>query len=255
METTKKCPYCGEEILAVAKKCKHCGRWLNEMHSGEKEDRQETPPIITRNTNRINYDTLFFACFGAIVLEIVSAIQTSGFDGDGFISWVVSPIVNNVPEWLVILVLGFLWIFILLGLRHFCRANGIVKIPFIALVCLMIGCYLFGLISCFVKDDDIVAGLSVLVFVLPLSIATSVLEFITGIKLCNSKITHKIGVLFMMASTLPIIALIVEIGLFGEASNSVITAFIDVFVNVSLLTELSNLFGSVKGTDAEDKHE
>ena len=27
---TKNCPYCGEEILAVAKKCKHCGEWLPE---------------------------------------------------------------------------------------------------------------------------------------------------------------------------------------------------------------------------------
>lgn len=27
-EKTKKCPYCGEEILAVAKKCKHCSEWL-----------------------------------------------------------------------------------------------------------------------------------------------------------------------------------------------------------------------------------
>lgn len=32
METneTKKCPYCGQEILAVAKKCKHCGKWIAE---------------------------------------------------------------------------------------------------------------------------------------------------------------------------------------------------------------------------------
>ena len=27
---TKKCPFCGEEILAVAKKCKYCGEWLEE---------------------------------------------------------------------------------------------------------------------------------------------------------------------------------------------------------------------------------
>ena len=27
---TKKCIYCGKDILIVAKKCKHCGKWLDE---------------------------------------------------------------------------------------------------------------------------------------------------------------------------------------------------------------------------------
>lgn len=31
---TKRCPYCGEEILAVAKKCKHCKQWIDEDHQG-----------------------------------------------------------------------------------------------------------------------------------------------------------------------------------------------------------------------------
>ena len=33
MEDVKKCPYCGEEVLATAKKCKHCSEWLDPMKS------------------------------------------------------------------------------------------------------------------------------------------------------------------------------------------------------------------------------
>ena len=36
-EATTACPYCGQEILVTAKKCKHCGEWLEKKcpHCGE----------------------------------------------------------------------------------------------------------------------------------------------------------------------------------------------------------------------------
>ena len=36
---TKKCPFCGEEILAEVKKCKHCGEWMEEESNTEDQEK------------------------------------------------------------------------------------------------------------------------------------------------------------------------------------------------------------------------
>lgn len=36
---TKKCPYCGEEILSQAIKCKHCGEFISDNNESDSKDR------------------------------------------------------------------------------------------------------------------------------------------------------------------------------------------------------------------------
>ncbi|MBD5415772.1 MAG: hypothetical protein HDR46_05745 [Bacteroides sp.] len=42
---TKKCPYCGGEIMLAAKKCKHCGEWLDEQTAIENPSISNTPQM------------------------------------------------------------------------------------------------------------------------------------------------------------------------------------------------------------------
>ena len=55
MAETKRCPYCGEEILAVAKKCKYCGEWLDKPAvSGVKGTAAPTSVRHDSSSNALN---------------------------------------------------------------------------------------------------------------------------------------------------------------------------------------------------------
>ena len=55
---TKICPYCGQEIKAIAKKCRFCGKWLDEDDRGDNNKPQKQQKINSQNEaiNRIIKD-------------------------------------------------------------------------------------------------------------------------------------------------------------------------------------------------------
>lgn len=62
-EEVKNCPYCGKEILSVAKKCKYCGQWL----SGD--GKPQTVSINIQNV--IKYLKLGTTIFMGIVIAVL----------------------------------------------------------------------------------------------------------------------------------------------------------------------------------------
>jgi len=47
-ETTKACPYCGEQILTTAIKCKHCGEFLDKKPQETQPEKQKKKGGLSR---------------------------------------------------------------------------------------------------------------------------------------------------------------------------------------------------------------
>lgn len=85
MEETKKCPYCGEEILAVAKKCKHCGEWLDKETSNEVTSEESGIPKDVTSSNveksgpktNIPWKTILKVAGSIIIIALVFMVKNA----------------------------------------------------------------------------------------------------------------------------------------------------------------------------------
>ena len=122
MNETKICPYCGEEILAGAKKCKHCGEWLEEEPKPVtvKPEPQSPITVMARPTEQ--------RFSQPIVINNTVSSRSNGIGTAGFVLALISAIFCWVPgvNW-IIWFLGALFSFF--GL--FKRPRGIAVAGFI----------------------------------------------------------------------------------------------------------------------------
>ena len=242
----KNCPYCGEEIMPTAKKCRHYGEWLPmEQQIGKPfpNNNNSTPANVAESRKELpNAGMLQLACWITMALEIIQTFQVNTITSPHSSLWgtIWGFFADHIPDWIVVIALGVLWCILIMGLRTYCQIRHIGKMPFIALVCMMIGVYFLNLIDCFVEDESVSFGL--LLFLFPFGITGSILEFIIGIKLHKSDFTRRLGVWFMICATIPLVSMIVELGLWSGDSQMILTGFIGCAITIVLLFELKKVF-------------
>ena len=104
LEDVKNCPYCGEEILAVAKKCKHCGEWLNVNASADLNSVIEKP-VMENNSEQ-----------GQTIIINQVERRSNGVGTAGFVLALIALFLSWIPVigwimWFLGLILSFIGLF------------------------------------------------------------------------------------------------------------------------------------------------
>jgi|GEM_PF-2198173 len=102
---TKNCPYCGESILYIAKKCKHCGEFLDEALKNQRE--QPSVPQIVQIA-RQSKSRVIYVLLG---LFLCGLFGVHNFYARRYVQAVIQLVIILLLGWLVVgLVINFLWV-------------------------------------------------------------------------------------------------------------------------------------------------
>ena len=91
-QETKKCPYCGEEILITAKKCKHCGEWLEENDEKQIQQQMKLLENADNNNNR------GCGCGTILIVVLLIAAYLTNPKEEKFHTAIVEDVIKNIAD-------------------------------------------------------------------------------------------------------------------------------------------------------------
>lgn len=253
---TKRCPYCGEEILAIAKKCKHCGEWLSEdktqendsFASSESEDTviaeiENDKDLLLKNiplSNAIIKWAFWAALIGLLIVTAHDLVQNFGLidtslgkSGKTRGIMALFNLLGTIPEWIgdVLENMGVVVLLILIKKAMSKLKKGFGKL-FGWLIIANCVLAVFNILSDFTEDLEVVLSIVWLLF----TIATSIIQLVLGIKLCNAyndgRIEHLGFVMYITAGLELVVMFVVLIIGFISAGKVVIDWLFSIIVPV-----------------------